>query len=150
MPAIPAALSTAADPALEEFIAIWRRVAAWDAADGLSSPAGGPLTVLAVTEDGLRRMTPCDVSDPFMVDRQLQRTLLGRHVLTELVTPGDGRFKSEGRAATLDGGEVTLSRLGDDPVFSYGGAQPAVAKKVITGDEQVVYAVDAPFVDCAM
>lgn len=143
---MPAAV--ASDPSLAEFVAVWRRVLAWDAADG-RAPLAAPHTVLAVSEDGLRRMTPCDVSDPFMVDQQLQRLLLGRHVLTEAVQPGDERFSAGGRVRSLGGGEVCLSRLGEQPAFAAADAPPTAARQLAAGEQAApVYVVDMPFVSC--
>ncbi|XP_043230781.1 uncharacterized protein LOC122386065 [Amphibalanus amphitrite] len=147
VPAVPGVLSSAQQ--VDEFLALWRRVLAWDAADGLS-PLSGPHTVLVVTDGGLCRIRPCDVSDPFMVDQQLQRTLLRRHVITESVPPADSRFAADGRAATLAGEQVKLTKLGDDPAFCLGDSPPAVASRPPLQEGDVtVYIVETPFVSCS-
>ena len=147
MPAIPAGLS--AVPEVGDFLSLWQRVLDWDAAAGLT-PLNGPHTVLVVTDGGLRRMTPCDVSDPFVVDEQLQRTVLRRHVIPETVAAADARFSAGGRVTSLDGGEVTLGTLGDDPQFSFGDGLAGPARPVAVQSADVTaYTVEMPFVNCS-
>jgi len=141
VPPLPPQL--ASDPELSGFCALWRRVLQWDAGDSLT-PLAAPHTALAVTNEGLSRMTPMDVSDPFVVDQQLQRTLLRRHLLTQAVRePG-----SVSTAASLAGEQVKVQTTAEGVTFAWGDHETTGQLQGEAAGAAVVYAVDAPFVSC--